>query len=88
MFVVSYFKVEKNNVTRCGMLVFSELEGGSPSALGGFDPSELGHIHVPEKQKITVVSCDNGERELAGWIHPDQLKELRGQDAPEVLDVH
>ena len=79
MIAVGYF----DGRLRAGLLVWTEREGESPSAIGGFDPG----LEPPGNDCTTVVTTDRSVRLLRGWVHPDQIAEVSGQDGPEVEAV-
>lgn len=70
---------------RRGWLCWREPSGSSPVALGGDDPGDL-PPGVEPWQALTVVTKDGGDRRLTGWIHPEQLAEIAGQDSPAVAE--
>lgn len=55
-----------------GILAFDLDADGNASALGGIDPGA-----DPTGETLTTLVFTPGKcRELAGWVHPDQIEEV------------
>jgi hypothetical protein len=78
MILVSYF----NGTDRRGMLAWYGHIEGDLVALGGFDPGT-----IPGNDPTTVVHSEGNTRVLRGWVHPDNIEEVSGQDGPGVEDI-
>ncbi len=80
MITVGYF----DGISRRGLLAWRETEEGI-QAIGGVSPEDQGYAESGAKEPLTVVSTDDGDRVLFGWVHPDDIREISGQDGPEVV---
>ena len=70
MICVGYF----DGTVRAGLLAWRELPDGRLEAIGGCDaPYRTDPINPS-----TVVSTNSGDRELSGWVHPDDIPEISG----------
>lgn len=65
MVTVGYF----DGIKRLGMLAWTHDKDGRPHAIGGVDVPKG---YVPADPR-TVVTTDDGEVEIVGIVHPDDL---------------
>jgi hypothetical protein len=71
MILVQYYR----GVVRCGLLAWRECPDGTLQALGGYDAHG-----EPGEGAITLVTTDADDRVLRGWVHPDHIREISGED--------
>ncbi len=65
MIAIGYF----DGIERKGLLVWTEDDDGHRHAIGGFDPGDVAAAVEP----VTVVTRDDEEYTLSGWVHPDNI---------------
>lgn len=86
MIAVKYVRSSLHGDETVGCLIWTHSgPEGTPQAQGGVaPPTNAGDYSNPRTVVLVVFEGDHRGRVLTGWVHPDDIEEISGEDHPLV----